>query len=162
LGINGHVACNCWKEGRTHRLNEQVKRNTGRFPPDFIFQLTDEEVAGLKSQNAISKSRGGRRYLPYAFTEHGAVMLASVLNTPVAVEASVQVVRAFVRMRRLLVSQDELTRRLATLEDRVGVHDRELEAVLDAIRLLLDYPAPSKRKIGFKWPDEPHGFADNE
>ncbi|MDB5098120.1 MAG: hypothetical protein JWM80_2541 [Cyanobacteria bacterium RYN_339] len=147
---------------KTQRLNEQVKRNAGRFPADFMFQLTTDEYRDLMSQSATSRSWGGRRKLPNAFTEHGAVMLASVLNTPVAVEASVQVVRAFVRMRRLLVSQDELTRRLATVEDRVGVHDRELEAVLDAIRLLLDYPAPSKRTIGFKRPDEPHGFADHD
>lgn len=127
-----------------------------------MFQLTNDEYGDLMSQPATSSSWGGRRKLPNAFTEHGAVMLASVLNSPIAVEASVQVVRAFVRMRRLLVAQDELARRLATLEDRVGGHDRELEAVLDAIRLLLDYPAPSKRKIGFKRPDEPHGLADHD
>lgn len=99
-------------------LNQAVKRNTGRFPPDFMFQLSPEEVAALRSQivtlNAVGASGGGRgrhrKYLPYAFTEHGAVMLASVLNSPVAVEASIQVVRAFVRLRQMVLTSDKLRR----------------------------------------------------
>ena len=93
----------------TSRLNEQVKRNIGRFPTDFMFQLTKEEFQFLISQNATSK-RGGRRKLPYAFTEHGAVMLASVLNTDIAVKASVEVVRGFVRLRELLSSSHAVAR----------------------------------------------------
>src|SRR5436190_2210883 len=92
----------------TKRLNEQVKRNRDRFPEDFMFQLTEEEAITLRSQIATSNKRGGRRTLPYVFTEHGAVMLASVLNNPIAVRASVQVVRAFVRLREMLATHKEL------------------------------------------------------
>ena len=90
------------------RLNEQVKRNSGRFPPDFAFQLEQEEFVNLKSQFATSRSHGGKRKLPWVFTEHGAIMLASVLNSPVAVEASVRVVRAFVYLREQLLANREL------------------------------------------------------
>ena len=98
----------------TKRLNEQVKRNRDRFPEDFAFQLSPQECRILRSQFATSSSaHGGRRYRPYVFTEHGALMLASVLNTPVAVHASVRVVRAFVRLREMLGTQKELARKLA-------------------------------------------------
>lgn len=103
----------------TKRLNEQVRRNSGRFPEDFMFQLTVEEFADLRCQIATSNNpvgRGGRRSLPYAFTEHGAIMVASVLNSPRAIEASVQVVRAFVQLRQMLASNDELSRKLVALE----------------------------------------------
>ena len=92
----------------TKRLNEQVKRNKGRFPADFMFQLTVDETRALRSQFATSnRGRGGRRYRPFAFTEHGAVMLASVLNSPVAVQASIQVVREFVKLREMLGTHKE-------------------------------------------------------
>ncbi|HET6992393.1 MAG TPA: ORF6N domain-containing protein, partial [Bacteroidia bacterium] len=93
----------------TKRLNEQVKRNLDRFPKDFMFQLTEKEIISLRSQFATSnEGKGGRRYAPYVFTEHGAVMLASVLNSPVAIKASIQVVKAFVRLREMLIANKEL------------------------------------------------------
>ena len=132
------------------RLNEQVKRNIERFPDDFGFQLTREEFETLRSQIAISKTerRGGRQYLPYAFTEHGAVMLASVLNSTVAVEASIQVVRAFIRIRTILAAHKELARKLEELERK---YDARFKVVFEAIRQLMrpELPEPSRRPIGF-------------
>jgi hypothetical protein len=136
----------------TKRLNEQVKRNIRRFPADFAFELTDEEWTALRSQFATSNvrpGRGGRRYVPYAFTEHGAVMAASVLNTDRAVEVSVFVVRAFVRMSRMLASHRQLALKLAEIESRVTVHDKNIQSLLAAIRSLITPPAPPRRKIGF-------------
>lgn len=132
----------------TRRLNEQIKRNRERFPSDFMFQLTAKEWADLKSQSATS-SWGGRRTTPYAFTEHGAVMAASVLNSPEAVEASVFVVRAFIAMRDALASTQPLARKLLELERKVGGHDETITALVGAIRELMETPAPKKRKIGF-------------
>jgi hypothetical protein len=134
----------------TRRLNEQVGRNSDRFPPDFGFQLTTEEFAALMSQIATSKKgRGGRRKLPWVFTEHGAIMLASVLNSPVAVEASVRVVRAFVRLREILASNRELAHKLAELERKFEGHDDAIRNLFEAIRQLLRPPEPKRRKIGF-------------
>lgn len=139
----------------TKRLNEQVKRNAERFPEDFMFQLTAEEDAALRSQIATSNGagRGGRRYAPYAFTEHGAIQAANVLNSPRAVEMSVYVVRAFVQLRELLSSNKELARRFAQLEARLdkklAAHDEAIAAILSAIRQLMHPPAPKRRGIGF-------------
>jgi len=134
----------------THRLNEQVRRNLSRFPEDFVFQLTRQEFATLISQIAISKKgRGGRRTMPWVFTEHGAIMLASVLNSPVAVEASVRVVRAFVRLREMLASNRELAQRLDELERKFEGHDAAIRNLFEAIRQLLASPKPKRRKIGF-------------
>ncbi|OGT03377.1 MAG: DNA-binding protein [Gallionellales bacterium RIFCSPLOWO2_12_FULL_59_22] len=133
----------------TRRLNEQVNRNRERFPEDFMFQLTGEEFANLMSQNATS-SWGGRRKLPYAFTEHGAIMAASVLNSPRAIEISVHVVRAFVHMRELLSSHKELAQKLAQLESKVGAHDKAIAEIINAIRQLMAPEEPKKRRpIGF-------------
>ncbi len=132
----------------TRRLNEQIKRNLDRFPSDFMFQLTAKEWTNLKSQIATS-SWGGRRTAPYAFTEHGAVMAASVLNSPEAVEASVFVVRAFIAMRDALASTQVLARKLLELERKVGGHDETISALVGAIRELMETPATKKRKIGF-------------
>ena len=108
----------------TFRLNEAVKRNADRFPDDFLFQLTPEELGSLTSQFAMSKpGRGGRRTLPWAFTEHGALMAATILNSPRAVQMSLVVIRAFVRLRQLLVNQKALAAKLAELDARVGAHD---------------------------------------
>jgi hypothetical protein len=139
----------------TKRLNEQVKRNAERFPADFMFQLSPEEFADLKSQFATS-SWGGRRTRPYAFTEHGAIMAASVLNSKRAVEMSVYVVRAFVQLRDLLSSQKVLAEQVAKLERRVGHHDNSLAEIIDALRNLMERPAPAKRSIGFtaKWGED--------
>jgi hypothetical protein len=143
----------------TMRLNEQVKRNRDRFPADFAFQFTRQEFGILISQIAISKTgRGGRRTLPWVFTEHGAIMLASVLNSPVAIEASVRVVRAFVFMREQLpkasrLSVADVARKLAELEGRVGQHDEDIKLIFTAIRELIEpEDATSKRprrRIGF-------------
>jgi len=131
------------------RLNEQVKRNRERFPSDFMFRLTDEEQESLRSQNATSKSgRGGRRYAPYAFTEHGAIMAATVLNSEQAVEMSVFVVRAFVRLREMLASNEKLAAKIDELEQRLDTHDASIQDLIEAIRqMMLPEPATG-RKIG--------------
>jgi phage regulator Rha-like protein len=127
----------------TKRFNEQVRRNRERFPADFMFQLTDEELAALRSQIATLKGGRGqhRKYLPYAFTEHGAIMAATILNSSRAVEMSVYVVRAFVKLRELLSSNRELARRFAQLETRIDKklteHDDAIAAILSAIRQLM-------------------------
>jgi hypothetical protein len=133
----------------TKRLNEQVTRNAGRFPSDFSFVLSEKEFARLRSQIATA-SRAMRRSPPRVFTEHGAVMAACVLNSPVAVETSVLVVRAFARMRELLLTHRDLARRLADLEKTIGRHDAEIRAVFEAIRRLLEQPSPARKgRIGF-------------
>ena len=141
----------------TRRLNEQVRRNRERFPEDFIFELTPEEFANLKSQFATS-SWGGRRKLPLAFTEHGALMAATVLNSPRATEVSVYVVRAFIQLRDLLSSNKELAQRFADLERRLerklSTHDQAIAGILDAIRQLMTPPDPPKRPIGFIHPTQ--------
>lgn len=137
----------------TERLNEQVRRNAERFPVDFVFQLTASELANLIPQFAGSSLRGhgGRRRLPWAFTEHGAVMAANVLKSPVAVRASIQVVRAFIRFREALASSVVLADRLAELERRMVRHDRQFAVVFEAIRKLMEPPEPASRKppMGF-------------
>ena len=135
-------------EVETRRLNEQIKRNMGRFPLDFMFQLTRDEFEILKSQIATS-SWGGRRKLPLAFTEHGAIMAASVLNSDRAVEMSVYVVRAFVQLRTVLLDHKALADKLTALERRVSHHDNSLAEVIDAIRALMAQPKPANRPIGF-------------
>ena len=134
----------------TKRLNEQVKRNQERFPGDFMFQLTTEETNALRSQIATSKrERGGRRYRPYAFTEHGAIMAASVLNSHSAIEVSVYVVRAFVKLREMLRTHKELAQKLAELEKRIEGHDEEIVALFEAIRQLMKPPEKPSKRIGF-------------
>jgi hypothetical protein len=141
----------------TKRLNERLKRNRARFPGDFAFQLTREEFTTLRSQIATSSLRsqvatsnkGGRRYAPWVFTEHGAIMLASVLNSDVAISASVRVVRAFVRLREIISANAELAAKFAQLERRLDGHDEAIAQLFAAIRQLLA-PAPEKkREIGF-------------
>jgi hypothetical protein len=132
----------------TKRLNEQVRRNRARFPEDFIFELTAQEFANLRSQFATS-SWGGRRKLPLAFTEHGAIMAAAVLNSPRAVEMSIYVVRAFVRLRAVLASHKELAKKVEQLERKLNTHDQAIAGILDAIRALMVPPVQNKRPIGF-------------
>ena len=147
----------------TFRFNEAVKRNRNRFPEDFMFQLTRNEVASLTSQFAMSKSgRGGRRTLPYAFTEHGTVMAANILRSAKAIHMSVFVVRAFIRMRQMLSEQRDLARKLAELEKeltaRLDVHETAINEILGQIRRLLSLPSepePPKKRIGFLV-EEPH------
>jgi hypothetical protein len=135
----------------TKRLNEQVRRNIARFPDDFVFQLTADEAESLRSQNATSKrGRGGQRYKPFAFTEHGAIMAASVLSTPRAIEVSVFVVRAFVRPRQMVATHQQLAKKLAELEQKVVGHDEALRTLVAAIRDLMAPPArPAGGKFGF-------------
>ena len=138
----------------TKRLNEQVKRNASRFPPDFMFRLTKEETAvwrRSRSQFATLKRGENIKYLPYVFTEHGALMAANVLNSKRAVEMSVYVIRAFVRMRRELGRHQDFARRLAEIEKTLIGHDAALRDLFARIRpLLLPPPTPKLRTIGFR------------
>jgi phage regulator Rha-like protein len=135
------------------RLNEQVKRNQERFPFDFMFQLTEKEQRSLRSQIATSKkSRGGRRYTPYAFTEHGAIMTATVLNSKRAVQMSVFVVRAFVRLREMLATNRRLAGKLYELENRLDSHDSVILDLLGAMKELMTPRKPRRVRIGFELP----------
>lgn len=137
------------------RLNEQVKRNSKRFPPDFLFSLTGPEYQNLRSQNATSSSaHGGRRYLPSAFTEHGAIMAATVLNSKRAIEMSIFVVRAFVQMRQSLVVNQHVVSKLSELEARLDSHDGEIQDLVEAIRELVTPLPANNRPIGFELPPE--------
>jgi len=137
----------------TKRLNEQVKRNSRRFPEDFVFQLTREEAqtwVRLRSQNATLRRGQHIKHLPYAFTEHGAIQAANVLSSDAAIEMGVYVVRAFVRLRQWLSTQKAFAAKLDELEQRVGAHDEQLAAVIEALRLLTaPTGAAHNRKIGF-------------
>ncbi len=130
----------------TKSLNLAVKRNYKRFIPEFMFQLTPEEFDSLRFQFATSK-RGGRRYLPYAFTEHGVIMVASILNSNVAINASIQLVKAFVELREFFSSHKELAGKLHDLEKK---YDHQFKVVFDAIRELMEPPVPKRKPIGFK------------
>jgi len=134
-------------------LNQQVKRNSHRFPSDFLFILTKAESESLRSQFVTSNGgRGGRRYLPYAFTEHGAIMAATVLNSKRAIEMSIFVVRAFVQMRQALVVNQHMVSKLAELEARLNSHDDEIQDLVEAIRELMA-PLPANNcQIGFELP----------
>jgi hypothetical protein len=143
----------------TRRLNEQLKRNRLRFPPDFAFQLTVQEFRNLKSQIATSSlrsqfvtssSHGGKRKLPWVFTEHGALMLASVLNSAIAVQASVRVVRAFVKLREMVAANAQLAAKLQELERRLDSHDEGIANLFATLKQLLEpSEAPKRREIGF-------------
>ena len=134
----------------TTRLNEQVRRNKSRFPLEFAFVLSDQEFKDLMAQNGLPGGRGGRRKNPWVFTEHGALMAANILNSSTAVEMSIVVIKAFVRLRQIMIGHKELASRLADLERKVGQHDEEISAAFQAIRKLMT-PAPAKKihRIGF-------------
>lgn len=156
----------------TSRLNEQVTRNKKRFPEDFMFRLTPGEVGNLRSQFAISNAelaefgrepdilrsqfaisklgRGGRRHLPYAFTEHGVAMLSSVLNSEQAIEVNIAIMRAFVRVRQLLETNEELNRKFLAVIRKLSTHDKYFRVVFDELKKLTDKPRSSRRQIGFK------------
>jgi phage regulator Rha-like protein len=135
------------------QLNQQAKRNRERFPADFMFQLTAKENDVLRSQIVISnKGRGGRRYPPYAFTEHGAIMAATVLNSRRAIEMSVFVVRAFVRMREILAKNRQLAAKINELDRRLDTHDSAIQELIEAIKELMAPPGAPGRKIGFQLP----------
>lgn len=132
----------------TGNLNKAVSRNLERFPEDFMFQLTKEEAASLRFQIGISKitGRGGRRYLPYAFTEQGVAMLSSVLNSEKGIEVNILIMRAFVKLREMIASNKDLAKKLEELEKK---YDSQFKIVFDAIRQLMTSPEPKKKKIGF-------------
>ncbi len=133
----------------TKRLNQQVNRNRNRFPDDFIFQLTSEEKTEVVANcDHLSKLKFSP-VLPYAFTEHGVIMAASVLNTPRAIETSVLVVRAFVRLREMVTTHRELAKKLAELEQRFEDHDKKIQTIFEAIRQLMTPPGKQRKKIGF-------------
>jgi ORF6N domain len=137
------------------RLNEQIKRNPKRFPADFVFTLTRPEYENLKSQNATSSTKhGGRRYLPHAFSEHGAIMAATVLNSKRAIEMSVFVVRAFVRMREAILDNQRIAAKLDELENRLDSHDGSIEELVEAIRELIAPLPANDRRIGFELPGD--------
>jgi hypothetical protein len=132
----------------TRTLIQAVKRNRGRFPQDFMFELNDEEFEFLRSQFVISKGRGGRRYRPYAFTEQGVAMLSSVLKSDRAMRVNIEIMRAFVRMRELLAANADLARKLDALEKK---YDAQFKVVFDAIRALMAPPPvePKRGRLGF-------------
>jgi hypothetical protein len=137
------------------RLNEQIKRNPRRFPGDFQFTLTRAEYRNLRSQFATSSSiHGGRRYLPHAFTEHGAIMAATVLNSKRAIEMSLFVVRAFVQLRETFVLNQQVVHKLSELESRLDDHDAGLQEIVAAIRELMAPLPANHRRIGFETPAE--------
>jgi len=130
----------------TRALNQAVKRNRERFPEAFMFQLTEKEQDAMRSQIVISKGKGGRRFRPFAFTEHGALMAANVLNSARAVSMSVQIVETFIRMRQILVSYSDLARKLSAMEKKYNV---QFKVVFDAIRQLMTPPETKRKAIGF-------------
>ena len=135
----------------TSRLNEQVTRNRKRFPEDFMFRLTKGEAEALRSQFAISNTgRGGRRYLPYAFTEQGVAMLSSVLNSEQAIEVNIAIMRAFVRLRQMLETNEELNRKFAAVIRKLSTHDKYFRVVFDELKKLTEQPLSSRKQIGFK------------
>ena len=135
------------------QLNQQVKRNPGRFPSDFVFQISRKEQAILRSQIVISSFEwGGRRYLPYAFTEHGATMAATVLNSRRAIAMSLFVVRAFIRLREVLATNRQLAAKLDELDKKLQTHDSTIRGLIQAIRDLSAAEPPARRRIGFQLP----------
>jgi hypothetical protein len=136
----------------TRAINQGVERNPERFPDDFAFQLTEQEYADLRSQTVISNpGRGGRRYLPRVFTEQGVAMLSSVLRSDTAVRVNVEIIRTFVRLRRLLATPGELVALLQQLSETVELHDKQIKSIADILRRMMEPPKaePPKRRIGF-------------
>ncbi len=134
----------------TSALNQAVQRNADRFPPDFAYQLTQQEFTDLMSQIVISNGgRGGRRKLPWAFTEHGVAMLSSVLRSPTAVRVNIEIVRVFVRLRRLMATPGELVEQLTRLAETVQLHDKQIKAISQVLNKLMEQPAEPSRRIGF-------------
>jgi len=135
---------------QTGRLNEQVKRNIDRFPEDFMFQLTGNEWKSLRSQFAISKGKGGRRYLPYAFTEHGVLMRSSVLNSERAIQVNIQIMRIYTRLKGMLMDHKDILLKLEKLERNVSKHDENFRTVFIYLKELLNPKTEPMRRIGFR------------
>ena len=135
----------------TKQLNQQVSRNQKRFPKDFMFRLTKEEAAALRSQFVTSKTgRGGRRYLPYVFTEQGVAMLSTVLNSERAIEVNIAIMRTFVKLRQMLEANEELNRKFAAVIRKLSTHDKYFRVVFDELKKLTQEPTPARKQIGFK------------
>lgn len=136
----------------TFNLNKAVKRNLERFPEDFMFQLSTEEAESLKFQIGISKTegRGGRRYLPYAFTEQGVAMLSGVLRSGRAIQVNIEIMRAFIRMKKALIADKELARRMEAVEKTVTIHGQRVQVLSDLVRGMIEPSVKTKRKIGFR------------
>jgi hypothetical protein len=151
-------------ETTTMALNQAVKRNLKRFPDDFAFQLTQQEFSDLISQSVISSSgHGGRRKLPWVFTEHGVAMLSSVLHSRIAVQVSIEIVRVFVRLRRLLATPGELVAQLQRLAETVQLHDEHIKVITDVLRKLMEPPPqPPRGRIGFQTPESTDGIESEE
>ncbi len=132
----------------TKRLNEQVKRNLDRFPKDFMFQLTPKEFSNLKSQFATS-SWGGKRKLPHAFTEHGILMLSGVLNSQVAIRVNVQIIRIFIKMRELILSNKDILLKLEKLEKNVTNNTEDIQVIFQYVKKLLTPEVKPRTRIGF-------------
>jgi ORF6N domain len=134
----------------TKRLNQQVSRNRKRFPEDFMFRLTKTEGEALRLQIATSKKgRGGRRSLPYAFTEQGVAMLSSVLNSERAIDVNITIMRAFVKLRQMLETNEELNRKFAAVIRKLSTHDKYLKVIFDELKRLNEQPTPTRKQIGF-------------
>lgn len=133
----------------TKRLNEQVKRNKKRFPPSFMFRLTPDEKAGVVAKCDHLIALNYSSFLPYAFTEHGVLMLANILSSSKAIEMSVKIIEVFIRMREMLRAHHELSGRLKQLEDHVGKHDQEIQAIIQAIKQIMIEKEKPKRRMGF-------------
>ncbi len=139
---------------QTKVFNQAVKRNRERFPEDFMFQLTHKEAESLRSQIVTSNpTRGGRRYLPFVFTEQGVAMLSSVLNSKRAIEVNIAIMRAFVKLREILESNEQLNRKFAAVIRKLGEHDKYFKVVFDEIRKLTTQPSRPSRQIGFTTDD---------
>jgi len=139
----------------THRLNEQVSRNKARFPEDFAYQLSQQEFTSLISQIAISKpGRGGRRTRPWVFTEQGVAMLSSVLNSSTAVRVNIEIMRAFVRLRRLMATPGELVEQITKLAETVQLHDNEIKVISRVLQQMIEKPIAPQRQIGFHAKDK--------
>ena len=142
----------------TGRLNEQVKRNLDRFPVDFMFQLTNKEWESLRSQIAISKKgRGGRRYTPFVFTEHGVLMLSSVLNSQRAIQVNIRIMRIYTKLKGMLLTHKDILLKLEKLERRTSKHDQNFRIVFDYLKELLNPRTKPMRRIGFKLKESNNG-----
>jgi hypothetical protein len=137
----------------TKRLNEQVRRNLDRFPDDFMFQLDEEEWSNLRSQFATSRSWGGRRSPPYAFTEHGVLMLSSVLSSERAIAVNIRIMRVFVKMNRMLMNDRELMHRLERMEGRQEQYDAALNDLFDAVKQMMEIPMEERKRLGYRGGD---------
>ncbi len=132
------------------RLREQVKRNVARFPANFMFQLNEDEVEMMVSQNAIPSKKHLGGYLPYAFTEHGILMLANVLRSETAIEVSIRIIEIFVKLREMLFTHKDILLKLEQIEKKVTGHDENIQLIFKYLKQLLNIPKPERRQIGFK------------